>query len=78
MKAASFAFPFLALAALGACAYESTDPPVSSPTASRTAEPQPPNSLPEGAAVNAPLTPAAGNVATTRVGPSTTTRAPRH
>ena len=77
MKVASFAFPLLALASLGACAFESTAPPVSSATASRTAEPQPPNSLPDGSAVNAPLTPGAGNIATTRVGPSTTTPARR-
>ena len=79
MKVASFALPLLALASLGACAYESTDPPVSSPTASRVAEPQPPNSLPEGAAVNAPLAPAAGNIATTPVGPvaPVAPRAPR-
>lgn len=73
MKAASVALPVLALASLGACAFESTAPPVSSPTAARHAEPQPPNSLPDGAAVNAPLAPAAGNIATTPVGPSTTT-----
>ena len=63
----------LSLAALAGCAGESTAPPVSTAGAasigSDAGEPQPPNSLPRGAAVNQPLFPAAGNVGTTRVGP---------
>lgn len=61
----------LALMALAGCARESTAPAVSTdPIGDASQMPQPPNSLPRGAAVDAPLDPAAGNVGTTRVGPS--------
>ena len=80
-QAAPLASALFALASLGACA-ESADhsrharPVPSVGRASSSAQPQPPNSLPEGAAVNAPLTPATGVVATTPVSPAAGTAAP--
>lgn len=76
-RIALFALPASALASLGACAgpagtadHSMHARPVSSPTASAgSAQPQPPNSLPEGAAVNAPLTGGTGAIATTPVSP---------
>ena len=56
-----------AVVLLGGCGLESTAPPVSTGRGSATAA-QPANSLPPGAAVNAPLLSGPG-VATTRVGP---------
>lgn len=69
------------LASVAACArYESRARPVSMdpvPGAGPSSmEPQPPNSLPLGSAVDAPLTPPAGDIATTRVGPASTPAAP--
>jgi len=65
----------LTVLTLAACSQESKAPPVSTDTGglsggSSSQMPQPPNSLPLGSAVNAPLDPGAGNVGTTRVGPS--------
>ena len=69
----------LALLALAGCARESTAPPISTaPVGDASQMPQPQNSLPLGSAVDAPLDPSAGNVGTTRVGPSRPVRpAPR-
>lgn len=61
------------LAAVG-CAGLSHEPPVSLAQTLTGGppdqEPQSPNSLPPGSQVNAPFTPAMGNVSTVRVGPS--------
>lgn len=69
----------LALSWLSACTPEARtaadEAPYRSPTGSRTGSPQPPNSLPEGAAVNSPLTSPTGAVATTPVGPAAGSRA---
>ena len=67
--------PFLlAVLAVAGCAAGSQAPPSSSvrPLAagSSSSEPQPSNSLPQGSSVNAPLTPSAGDVGSTRVGPA--------
>ncbi len=55
------------------CADESHQAPVSTARSNAGApgnsEPQPANSLPRGAAVDAPLTTGVGNVGTTRVAP---------
>lgn len=72
MKPVLLLLPLLAFAG---CAAESRQAPVSSlapasPGAS-SQEPQPANALPRGSAVDAPLTSPAGDVGTTRVGPST-------
>ena len=90
-QAALLASSVFALASLGACArptdhshsmHSPTDhsmhpQPVSSiGGASSSAQPRPPNSLPEGAAVNAPLTSATGAVSTTTVAPTAGTAAP--
>lgn len=80
-QAARLALPLFALASLSACA-ESADHsmhqrPVPTVGRSSTAQPQPPNSLPEGAAVNAPLTSPTGVVATTPVSPAAGTAARR-
>ena len=89
-QAALLASAVFALASLGACAGP-TDHSMHSPTdhsmhpqpvssigsASSSAQPQPPNSLPEGAAVNAPLTSATGAVSTTTVAPTSGTAARR-
>ena len=60
------------LMSLAACALESQPPGArdmsDAPRASE-GEPQPPNSLPSGDLVNAPIAPRAGDVATTPVGP---------
>jgi len=68
--------PIIAIVSLSACSrYESKATPVSTePTGSASSMPQPPNSLPLGSAVDAPLTRATGDVGTTRVGPSTPAR----
>lgn len=63
---------FAALALLAACADESRAPPVSTDSSRimpSSQMPQSPNSLPQGSAVNAPLTGRAGDVSTVRVGP---------
>ena len=63
--------------ALAGCSAESRQAPVSTSRltgGSASSEPEPSNSLPRGSSVMAPLTPPAGNVDTTRVGPAT--RAP--
>lgn len=73
-RVVSLALSLFALAALGACASDnraSADaPPYRSPTGSLSGTPQSPNSLPEGASVNSPITSRAGNVQTTPVAPS--------
>ena len=66
----------LAGALLAGCARESRMPPVStanpqSLTGAASQMPQPPNSLPLGSAVNAPLDPPEGVVGRTRVTPNT-------
>lgn len=66
----------LPVLALAGCAAESRMAPVTSSRVTGGAasqEPEPPNSLPRGSAVAAPLTPAAGNIGTTRVGPAART-----
>ena len=80
-QAALLASAVVALASLGAYArptdHSMHPQPVSSiGSASSSAQPQPPNSLPEGAAVNAPLTSATGAVSTTTVAPAAGTAAP--
>lgn len=60
------------LVSIAACAPEvqpSSARPVSSDTRSSQGMPQPPGSLPPGDVVNAPITPRAGNVDTTRMPP---------
>ena len=57
----------LALVSLAACRYESTAAPVST-GGSPQSQPQSPNSLPRGSAVNAPIEPPTG-LRTTRVSP---------
>lgn len=68
------ALSLFALAALGACARDtqtSADaPPYRAPTGSLSGTPQSPNSLPDGAAVNSPITSRTGNVQTTPTPPS--------
>lgn len=70
------ALSLFALAALGACAPDDRAsahaPPYRAPTGSLSGTPQSPNSLPEGASVNSPITSRAGNVQTTPVMPSGT------
>ena len=59
------------------CAAESKAPPVSTSRnspGSAEQEPEPTNSLPRGAATDAPLTSRVGNVGTTRVGPAAPSR----
>ncbi len=64
----------LPMLAFAGCSAESKAPPMSSSRNSPGAgsqEPEPPNSLPRGASVDAPLTPRVGNLENTRVGPAT-------
>ena len=68
----SLLLPMLAFAG---CSAESTAPPMSTSRNSPGAasqEPEPSNSLPRGASVDAPLTGPVGNIGNTRVGPATT------
>ena len=58
-----------ALASLGACTPINRDNAYRAPTGSLSGTPQSPNSLPEGASVNSPLTSRTGNVATTVTSP---------
>jgi len=70
--------PMLAFAG---CAAESKAPPVSTSRNSPGAasqEPEAANSLPRGAAIDAPLTSQVGNMGTTRVGPSAPSTARRN
>lgn len=62
---AALVFPIM-LAVLAGCAAESTAPPVSRDTVISPSkqEPQPPGSLPPGAATDAPLTRPTGDLAT--------------
>ena len=63
----------LPILAVAGCAQESRTTPVSTSRTSSgpaSAEPEPTNSLPRGAAVQAPLTGPFGNVGTTRVAPA--------
>ena len=75
-------FLMLPLLAVMGCTAESQQAPVSSLSPASigpsSQSPQPSNSLPEGSAVNAPLTGPVGNVGTTRVGPSTVPVRPRY
>lgn len=67
-------FLLLPMLAFAGCSAESTATPISTSRNSPGAasqEPEPANSLPRGAAVEAPLTGRVGNVGTTRVGPAT-------
>lgn len=68
------AFILAGLLCIVGCAEESKKAPVSTARSSAGApgntEPQPPNSLPRGSAVDAPLTPPIGNIGTTRVAPA--------
>ena len=61
----------IAILAVAGCAQFSTQPPVSSSPilsgAPPNTEPQPPNSLPPGAQVQSPFTPAIGNIGRTTV-----------
>lgn len=70
-------FLLLPMLAVAGCSAESMAPPVStsrnSPGAANQ-EPEAANSLPRGAAVNAPLTSQIGNIGTTRVGPAAPSR----
>ncbi len=67
----SIAVLSLVVLSLAGCAQDSKAPPVSTNTIGPASQmPQPPNSLPRGSAVDAPLDPAQGNLGTTRVGPS--------
>lgn len=64
----------LPVLAVAGCAAESRTPPMSTTRSSAgpaSTEPEPANSLPRGASVQAPLTGPIGNLGTTRVGPST-------
>ena len=77
----SFALAALPILALAACGPQSTMPPTSTVAPSQTTgasptskAPESANSLPNGAQVNAPLTPTSGNINNTQVGPSTRTR----
>ncbi|MGI4953365.1 MAG: hypothetical protein ACRYGM_16295 [Janthinobacterium lividum] len=58
----------LPVLALPGCAYEAKGPPVSTGMSSAT-QAQPANSLPRGAAVNAPVFSGGAGSVTTRVGP---------
>ena len=63
----------LPVLAIAGCAQESRMAPVSTTRSSAgpsSTEPEPPNSLPRGASVQAPLTGPVGNVGGARVGPS--------
>lgn len=64
----------LPMLAFAGCAAESKAPPMSSSRnspGSGEQEPEPPNSLPRGSSVDAPLTSRVGNIENTRVGPAT-------
>ena len=74
------AMAMLSMLAVAGCAAESRKPPVSTAgndAGPASSMPQPINSLPLGSATSAPLAPASGDVATTRVGPATTGAARR-
>ncbi len=63
----------LPIVLLAACADESRQAPVSTAfrgSGSASTEPEPVNSLPRGASVDAPLTSRIGNIENTRVGPA--------
>ena len=66
-------FLMLPLLAVVGCVAESRQAPVSTMAAPSIGDssqaPQPPNSLPRGSAVDAPLTSGTGTVGVTRVGP---------
>ena len=62
----------LLAASLAACAQTSDAPPVSANSNASSQAPQPPNSLPDGSAVNAPLTSQTGTVGETQVAPAPT------
>lgn len=82
MKAHNLVVAAFALVTLAACARDTTPtsaasavPPVSNdPLGTSMLTPQSPNSLPPGAAVNAPLTSPTGVVATTPTAPTTRRR----
>jgi hypothetical protein len=70
-------FLLLPMLAVAGCSAESNAPPVSTSRNSSGAasqEPEAANSLPRGAAVDAPLTSRVGNLGTTQVGPSAPSR----
>lgn len=68
----------LPVLALAGCGDQSRQPPTSTAgpgalgQSPQQTEPESANSLPKGAQVNSPLTPNAGNINDTRVGPATT------
>ncbi len=68
------AFILAGLLCIVGCADESRKAPVSTARSNAGApgntEPEPPNSLPRGSVVDAPLTTPVGNVGTTRVAPA--------
>lgn len=69
----------LLAASLAACAQTSDAPPVSANSNAASQAPQPANSLPEGAAVNAPITSQTGVVGEAQVAPTPRIRRPaRH
>lgn len=64
----------LLAASLAACAQTSDMPPVSANSNASSQAPQPANSLPEGSAVNAPLSGQTGVVGETQVAPTPSVR----
>ena len=66
----------LLAASLAACSQTSDAPPVSGNSNASSQAPQPANSLPQGSAVNAPLTNPSGVVGETQVAPTPSVRRP--
>ncbi len=66
----------LLAASLAACSQTSDAPPVSANSNASSQAPQPANSLPEGSAVNAPITSQTGVVGETQVAPTPRIRRP--
>lgn len=66
----------LLAASLAACSQTSMAPPMSGNSNASSQAPQPSNSLPEGSAVNAPLTNSTGVVGETQVAPTPSIRRP--
>ena len=82
----SYILAALTVLALAGCGQQAGQPPTSTAVVPAGAaltgaqpaskEPESANSLPRGAQVDTTLTPAAGNIDTTRVGPATPVRRP--
>ena len=75
-RTALLVLPVLALASLNACAPNGQSS-MNASSAPRSGTPQPPNSLPEGATVNAPLTRPTGEVTTHTTTPPAATAGQR-